>query len=34
VRRKLGILSVESALDLFEHALLVLGEWHGYLPRH
>ena len=32
VRRELRILSIESALDLFEHALLVLGEWHGTSP--
>lgn len=30
--RELGILGVESALDLIEHALLVLGEWHGTSP--
>src|SRR6476620_1006082 len=29
---ELGILGVESALDLVEHALLVLGEWHGTSP--
>src|SRR5574340_276906 len=26
---KFRILSIERALDLIEHALLVLGEWHG-----
>ncbi|GAB2654269.1 hypothetical protein GCM10027068_37880 [Prescottella soli] len=30
--RELGILGVERALDLVEHALLVLGEWHGTSP--
>jgi len=31
-RGELGILSIERALDLIEHALLVLGEWHGTSP--
>ena len=29
-RRELGVLGVESALDLFEQSLLVLGEGHGF----
>src|SRR5262249_20951568 len=30
-RRELGILGVESALDLVEHPLLMIGEWHSSL---
>src|SRR3546814_7364434 len=29
---ELGVFGIESALDLIEHALLVLGEWHGTSP--
>jgi hypothetical protein len=29
VRRELGVLCIERALDLIEQTLLVLGEWHG-----
>ena len=31
-RRELGVLGIESALDLVEHALLMIGEWHPCLP--
>ena len=30
-RRELRVLGVESALDLVEHALLMIGEWHSSL---
>src|SRR5690606_22218944 len=31
-RSELGVLGIERALDLFEHALLMIGEWHSSLP--
>src|SRR5215213_7954160 len=35
-RRELGVLGIERALDLVEHALLMIGEWHASLlaARH
>src|SRR3954471_23632887 len=35
-RRELGVLGIERALDLIEHALLMIGEWHASLlaARH
>jgi hypothetical protein len=34
VRRELGVLCIERALNLVEQTLLVLGEWHRLLLRH
>ena len=30
-RGELGVLGIESALDLIEHPLLMIGEWHSSL---
>ena len=30
-RGEFGVLGIESALDLVEHALLMIGEWHSSL---